>query len=87
MKSGIFKKIGNAFFITLAVSGIGTCLALRSLTLVDTWIVATVAVCISFPITAILARHRYFFDFSKKSLRLAVWQIIVPSILAGVFMA
>lgn len=87
MKSGILKKIGTALIVTLAVSGIGTCLALRTLTLVEAWIVAAIAVCASFPLTMRLARNRYFFNFSKKPLRLAVWQIIVPSILAGTFYA
>lgn len=87
MKSGILKKIGTALIVTLAVSGIGTCLALRTLTLVEAWIVAAVAVCAAFPLTVRLARNRYFFNFSNKTLRLAVWQIIVPSILAGTFYA
>lgn len=87
MKSGILKKIGTALIVTLAVSGIGTCLALRTLTLVEAWIVAAAAVCAAFPLTVRLARNRYFFNFSNKTLRLAVWQIIVPSILAGTFYA
>jgi len=85
MKSGILKNIVTALIVTLAVSGIGTCLALRTLTLVDTWIVAAIAVCAAFPLTAALTRNSNLFNFSKKSLRLAIWQIIVTSLLCGAF--
>ena len=88
MKSGILKNTVSVLIIILAVSGIGTCLALRSLTLVDTWLVAAVAVIAAFPVSALLARKdRFIFSFSKKALRLAVWLIIIPSVLAGVFYA
>lgn len=88
MKSGILKNTVSVLIIILAVSGIGTCLALRSLTLVDAWLVAAVAVIAAFPVAVLLARKdRFFFSFSKKALRLAVWLIIIPSVLAGVFYA
>ena len=88
MKSGILKNTVSVLIIILAVSGIGTCLTLCSLTLVDAWLVAAVAVIAAFPVSALLARKdRFFFSFSKKYLRLAVWLIIIPSVLAGVFYA
>ena len=85
MKSGILKNIVTALIVTLAVSGIGTCLALRTLTLVDTWIVAAIAVCAAFPLTAALTRKQQSFQLLEKSLRLAIWQIIVTSLLCGAF--
>ena len=71
MKSGILKNTASVLIIILAVSGIGTCLALCSLTLVDAWLVAAVAVIAAFPVSALLARKdRFFFSFSKKYLQI-----------------
>lgn len=86
MKGQIWTNIGRGLLILYALMQAGIFMALRTLTLVNPWIVIIVSAVISFPISILCARKATkMISLKCLSLRVAAWMALWIPILTGNF--
>lgn len=86
MKGQIWTNIGRVLLILYALMQGGIFMALRTLTMVNPWIVIIVSAVISFPISILCARKATkMISLKSLPLRLAAWMALWIPILAGNF--
>ena len=86
MKGQIWTNIGRGLLILYALMQAGIFMALRTLTLVNPWIVIIVSAVISFPISILCARKATkMISLKSLPLRVAAWMALWIPILAGNF--
>lgn len=86
MKGQIWTNIGRALLILYALMQGGIFMALRTLTMVNPWIVIIVSAVISFPISILCARKATkMISLKSLPLRVAAWMALWIPILAGNF--
>lgn len=86
MKGQIWTNIGRVLLILYALMQGGIFMALRTLTMVNPWIVIIVSAVISFPISILCARKATkMISLKSLPLRVAAWMALWIPILAGNF--
>lgn len=86
MKGQIWTNIGRVLLILYALMQGGIFMALRTLTMVNPWIVIIVSAVISFPISILCARKATkIISLKSLPLRVAAWMALWIPILAGNF--
>lgn len=86
MKGQIWTNIGRVLLILYALMQAGIFMALRTLTMVNPWIVIIVSAVISFPISILCARKATkMISLKSLPLRVATWMALWIPILTGNF--
>lgn len=86
MKGQIWTNIGRVLLILYALMQAGIFMALRTLTMVNPWIVIIVSAVISFPISILCARKATkMISLKSLPLRVAAWMALWIPILTGNF--
>lgn len=86
MKGTVGTNISRIILLLLVVMEAGVFMALRSMTMINPWIVATGAVVAAFPAAmACAARSKRIIPFRQLAMRCGAWLVIISPIMAGTF--